>query len=210
MKKLFPLLALLALLSAAVPALAQYAGPAVQACRAYAEAEVRKGGAGNPTVRIDAPGLDMQRYTRKVGSQFVSSLLSGEGAIVYAQGVPVEFSFVCLLADEKRPVFFYWIPRLETASLGQCRRSTEVASCLDSLLIVAEQELTMRYSGLFVDAREADARAGNENQAGIFRRSSEAYLAYRAAECARRGAAGSEPHKACMVDLTRRRALDLR
>lgn len=207
MKKL---LSLLALLAAATPAFAQYAGPAVQACRAYAEAEVRKGGAGNPTVRIDAPGLDLQRHARKVGSQSVSALLSGTGAIVYAQGVPVEFSFACLLADEKRPLFFYWIPRLETPALGQCRRTTEVASCLDSLLIVAEQELTMRYSGLFVDAREADSKAGNENMANVFRRSSEAFLAYRAAECARRGAAGSEPHKACMVDLTRRRALDLR
>lgn len=203
-------LAFLALLAAASPALAQYSGPAVQACRAHAEAEVRRGGVGNPAVRIDAPSLDMQRYTRKVGNQFVSSLLSGEGAIVYAQGVPVEFSFVCLLADDKRPVFFYWIRRPEAAALGQCRRTTEVAACLDALLVVAEQELTMRYSGLFVDARAADDKAGNENMAGTFRRSSEAFLAYRAAECARRGAAGSEPHKACMVDLTRRRALDLR
>lgn len=207
MKKL---LALFALLVASAPALAQYSGPAVQACRAHAEAEVRKGGAGNPTVQLDAPSLDLQRYTRNAGSQFVSSLLAGNGAIVYAQGVPVEFAFVCLLADEKRPVFFYWIPRLDTAALGQCRRTTEVASCLESLLIVAEQELTMRYSGLFVDARAQDDKAGNENAANAFRRSSEAFLAYRAAECARRGAAGSEPHKACLVDLTRRRALDLR
>ncbi len=204
------LLSLLALLAAAAPALAQYSGPAVQACRAYAEAEVRQGGAGKPTVQLDTASLDLQRYTRKAGSQFVSLLLAGGGAIVYAQGVPVEFSFVCLLAEEKRPVFFYWIPRIEAVAIGLCRRTKEVASCLDTLLVVAEQELTQRYSILFVNVREADAKSGNENMANAFRRSSEAFLAYRAAECARRDAAGSDSHKGCMVDLTRRRGLDLR
>lgn len=202
----------LALVLAAFPlfAAAQYSGPAVQACRSYAEAEVRKGGAGKPAVQLDGPSLDIARYTRKAGSQFVSSLLSGNGAIVYAQGVPVEFSFVCLLADDKQAVFFYWIPRPDAVALQQCRRTKEAASCLDALLVVAEQELTMRYASLYVDARSQDEKAGNENVGNTFRRSSQAFLAYREAECARRGAAGSELHKACLVDLTRRRGLDLR
>jgi hypothetical protein len=32
--------------------------------------------------------LNIDRYTAKVGSQFVSSLLYGNGAIVYGDGVP--------------------------------------------------------------------------------------------------------------------------
>lgn len=205
------LLALLALLCAASPVLAQYSGPAVQTCRAFAEAEIRKNSAVAAAVRFDADAsLNIERYSRKLGSQQVSSLLSGTGAIVYPQGVPVELGFVCLLADERRALFFHWIPRPEAPALAQCRRTKEAAACLDALLVVAEQELTMRYAGLFVDARAQDEKAGNEAASGVFRRSSEAFLAYRTAECARRGAAGSEPHKACMVDLTRRRALDLR
>jgi uncharacterized protein YecT (DUF1311 family) len=205
------LLALLALLAAAAPAFAQYAGPAVQTCRAYAEAEVRKSSPVAAAVRFDNDAaLGIERYSRMLGSQNVSSLLFGNGAIVYPQGVPVELSFICLLADEKRALFFHWIPRTDAPALAQCRRTKEAPACLDALLVVAEQELTMRYAGLFVDARAQDEKAGNETASGTFRRSSEAFLAYRAAECARRGAAGSEPHKACLVDLTRRRGLDLR
>lgn len=204
-------LALLALLCAAAPALAQYSGPAVQTCRAYAEAEIRKTSPVAATVRFDNDAhLNIERYGRNLGSQRVSSLLFGNGAIVYPQGVPVELAFLCLLADEKRALFFHWIPRTEAPALVQCRRTKETAACLDALLVVAEQELTMRYAGLFVDARAQDDKAGNETASGVFRRSSEAFLAYRAAECARRGAPGTEPHKACLVDLTRRRALDLR
>ena len=205
------LLALFALLFAATPALAQYSGPAVEACRALAEAEIRKTSPVAAAVRFDHnPGLNIERYGRKLGSQHVSTLLSGNGAVVYPQGVPVELSFVCLLAEEQRALLFHWIPRTEAPALAQCRRIKETATCLDSLLVVAEQELTMRYAGLFVDARAQDDKAGNEHMANIFRRSSQAFLAYREAECTRRGAAGSEPHKACMVDLTRRRGLELR
>lgn len=211
MKPLHSLLSLFALLLAATPALAQYTGPAVQTCRAFAETEIRKTSPVAAAVRFDNDAsLNIERYSRKLGSQFVSSLLFGNGAVVYPQGVPVELSFVCLLANDRRALFFHWIPRTETPALVQCRRTNETAACLDALLVVAEQELTQRYAGLFVDARAQDEKAGNEVASGIFRRSSEAYLAYRAAECARRGAAGSEPHKACMVDLTRRRGLDLR
>jgi len=205
------LLALLALLAASAPALAQYSGPAVQTCRAFAEAEIRKTSPVAAAVRFDNDAsLNIDRYSRKLGSQHVSSLLYGNGAVVYPQGVPVELSFLCLLADDKRALFFHWIPRTEAPALAQCRRTRETGSCLDALLVVAEQELTMRYAGLFVDARAQDDKAGNETASGAFRRSSEAFLAYRAAECARRGAAGSELHKACLVDLTRRRGLDLR
>ncbi len=210
MTKLLALLAPLVLLSAAAPVLAQYSGPAVQACRTLAEAQLPPGAAGKPAVQLDQPTLSMDRYARKLGSQFVASLLHGEGAIVHVVGVPIEVSFVCLLADERRALFFHWMPRGDAPALLQCRRARDAGACLDTLLVVAEQDLTHRYAQLFVEARVADDKAGNENAASVFRRSSEAFLAYRAAECARRGAAGSEPHKACLVDITRRRALDLR
>src|SRR5262249_4386687 len=97
----------------AMPALAQYAGPGVETCRAYAERDMKKGTAKVQSVVFERDReLNIDRYTAKVGSQFVSSLLYGNGAIVYAGGVPAtEMTFVCLLADEKRAVFFHWFPR---------------------------------------------------------------------------------------------------
>ncbi|MBM3366832.1 MAG: DUF1311 domain-containing protein [Betaproteobacteria bacterium] len=205
------LVALLALLAAAAPTMAQNAASAAQACQAFAEAEIRKSSTAAAVVRLDTDAnLNLERYNRSLGSQQVSALLSGNGAVVYPQGVPVELGFVCLLSGEKRALFFNWTPRTEAPSLAQCRRMKETARCLDALLMDAEQELAMRHASLLVDARAQDVKAGNEAATGVFRRSSEAFLAYRTAECARRGADGSEPHKACLVDLTRKRGLDLR
>jgi hypothetical protein len=184
-------------------AAAQYSGPAVDTCLSYASKEIKQ-----KVVFDRDASLVIERYTRKAGSQFVSSLLLGNGAIVYPGGVPVEMSFVCLLADEKRAVFFNWLPRRDAPVLAQCRRASGPAECLEALLQVAEQDLIQLYAKHFVDARQADSAAGNEERLISFRKSADTWKAYRDAECARRGA--GEAHKACMVELTRRRALDLR
>ena len=207
------LLCVLLLSAATAPAFSQYAGPAVEACRAYAEREVRKGGTANvqSVVFERDHDLNIDRYTAKVGSQFVSSVLYGNGAIVYSGGAPsTEITFVCLLADEKRAVFLYWLPRRDSSALTRCRRggASNAGPCLDTLLNVAEQELIELYARHTVDARQADAKAGNESASNTFRRGADAWKAYRDAECARRPA--GDERKACMVDLTRRRALDLR
>jgi hypothetical protein len=183
--------------------LAQYSGPAVDACLAYAAKDI-----GQKVVFDRDANLDIERYTKKVGSQFVSSLLLGNGAIVHAKGTPIEISFICLLASEKRPVFFGWMHRRDAPVLAQCRRTAEPAKCLESLLLLAEQDLTQIYAQHYVDAREADVKAGNENASNAFRRSADAFKAYRDAECARRGA--GDAARACRVEITRRRALDLR
>ena len=201
------------LLAACVtPAVAQYTGPGVQACRTYAERDVRKNSANVQSVVFEQDReLNIDRHTAKVGSQFVSSLLYGNGAIVYGGGVPaVEMTFLCMLADDKRAVFFYWFPRRDAPALAQCRRGGGAAAsqCLETLLNVAEQELVELYSRYTVDARQADAKAGNENASNTFRRSGDTWRAYRDAECGRRPA--GDERKACMVELTRRRALDLR
>jgi len=118
-----------------------------------------------------------------------------------------ELSFICLLANEKQAVFFGWVPRRDAPALAQCRRTADATACLDSLLLIAEQDLTELYSKHFVEARQADSKAGNDNAATAFRKSADAFKAYRDAECGRRAA---EAQKACMIELTRRRALDLR
>jgi uncharacterized protein YecT (DUF1311 family) len=204
--KLLPALALLLPLAAA----AQYSGPAAETCRAYAEREIRR---DDP--RIKAVVLDddrernIERVTRKLGSQNVSSLLYGNGAVVNAAGSSLEFSFVCLLADDRRALFFHWLPRRDAPVLAQCRRTgATLMPCLDSLMQLAERDLTDAYAQRFVEARQADGAAGNEARTAAFRRSADAWRAYRDAECARRE--GPEAARACQVELTRQRLLDLR
>ena len=195
---------------------AQYNGPAVDACRAYAMKEAKREGMSISNVVLERDAaLAIERYSRKLGSQPVSSILTGNGAVVVPGAPSAELSFICLLADEKRPLFFNWLPRQNVAALAQCRRDEEVRtksrSCLDFLLRTAEQDLTQVYANGFQRANEL----GGEVLAA-FRKSSDEWRQYRDAECARRrsnpptGVAAEEAEVACMVELTRRRALDMR
>jgi uncharacterized protein YecT (DUF1311 family) len=203
-------------------ALAQYSGPAVETCRAYARQDVARDGARVRDVVFERDqDLSIARYTRKVGNQFVSSLLRGNGAVVYDGTPSAEFSFVCLLADDKRAVFFEWLPRQNVPSLTQCTRDPasreKPRPCLETLLQVAEQDLLQRSALLFQQARERDQDGGGgEKAAEAFRKANNEWRQYRDAECARRrdsgpkGVSPEDQHLSCLVDLTRRRSFDVR
>lgn len=195
---------------------AQDPGPAVEACRGYAKKEAERDGIRVSDVVLERDGaLVAERYGRKVGGQLVSTILTGNGAVVMPSTPSAELSFICLLADGKRPVFFNWLPRQNVAALAQCRRDEQVRaqsrSCLELLLRTAEMDLGTVYAHRF---QEANARG--EDTLGAYRRSNDEWRQYRDAECARRrdtppaGVAPEEAHLACMVELTRRRALDMR
>jgi len=195
---------------------AQYQGPALEACRAYAKKEAEREGMRVEDVVLQRDAsLAMERYARKLGSQPVGSILTGNGAVVLAGAPSAELSFICLLADEKRPLFFNWLPRQNVAALAQCRRSEEVRaqprSCLELLLRTAEMDLTQVYANGFQQANER-----GEQAVAAYRKSNDAWRQYRDAECARRrdfppeGVAPEEVELACTVEITRRRALDMR
>jgi hypothetical protein len=200
---------LLALLLLPLGAWAQYAGPAVEACRAYGEREVKQGGeiAGLVIERDDA--LQIEKYARKLGNQFVSSILSGNGAVLRPTGPAIELSFLCLLANEKRALFFYWTPRRDAPALAQCQRGKNPGDCLQLLLDLAERDLVSVAAFRFQASLEADSKAGNDAASSAYRNSAGAWRSYRDLECARRGAPGSDPWRACLLELTRRRYLDL-
>jgi uncharacterized protein YecT (DUF1311 family) len=194
----------------ALGAAAEVPQAVLESCRTHAEAEAKKAGAASATVRLERDAdLHLERGTRRVGSQALAALLFGNGAFLVPGAVPVELSFVCLLGVDGRALFFHWTPRRDAPVLAQCRRAAKPADCLDALLWAAEQDLVELYAKHFVETRQADSAAGDERASRAFRASADAFLAYRDAECARRGASGSDAHKACLVELTRRRARDL-
>ena len=204
-----------------VAAHAQYSGPAVEACRAYAKKEELRHNAVAREIVFDRDAaLTLGRYARSIGSQPVSSILSGNGAVVLAGAPSAELSFVCLLAGEKRPVFFYWLPRQNVAAVTQCLRDEAQRAlprpCLELLLQVAEADLAQLYAAGFQEARERDFNAKAEDFTAAYRKSNDAWRQYRDAECARRrpfapaGVSADDYQLACSVELTRRRALDMR
>ena len=208
---------LLLLLFTGSPAVAQYEGPAVEACRAYAKREIARDGTRAKDVIFERDHeLSLERYTRNVGTQFVSSVLTGNGSVMIEGAPSAELSFVCLLADEKRALFFQWMPRANPSAFKQCSRGSAQRECLQTLLQVAETDLTQSYAPPFLDARERDQGTGKEVFADAFRKANAEWKQYRDAECARRrdstprGVAADDWQLACMVDLTRRRMLDMR
>ena len=187
-------------------AFAQYSGPAVEACRVYAQQEQkREGAAGSVLIERDRHLL-IERYTRKLGTQFVSSILTGNGTVVFDGSPSAELSFICLLASDKQPVFFNWLPRRDSSAHAACTRSEAMRKdprvCFQVLERSAEEFLGQLYALRFQEANEK----GGETLAA-FRRSSDAWRAYRDAECARH--ADEHRRRGCVIDLTRRRALDM-
>ncbi|MEA3191856.1 MAG: Lysozyme inhibitor LprI [Betaproteobacteria bacterium] len=200
---------------------AQYEGPGVETCRLYAQRQLmRDANTARGIVFERDANLVIARYTRKVGNQFVSSILTGNGAVVFANAPSAELAFICLLADDKRAVFFEWLPRRDASAMAQCMRDDTTRanprSCLQTLLEVTEADLTQAYANKLTEARELDVAAGNEEPSDRFRASNKAWLQYRDAECLRRKdqtPAGVDPgdyQLACIVELSRRRLVDAR
>jgi uncharacterized protein YecT (DUF1311 family) len=209
------------LLMFSTSAFAQYNGPAVDTCLAYAKREAARDGTRPKDIVFERnQNLSIERYSRKLGNQFVSSILRGDGAVVLDGSPSAELSFICLLASDKQAVFFDWLPRANPSALAQCTRDDTLRgkprSCLEFILNVVEGDLTIVYAHRFQEARERDDGTGKEVSADSFRKSNEEWRQYRDAECARRrdqapsGVAGEDQQLACMVELTRRRALDMR
>jgi uncharacterized protein YecT (DUF1311 family) len=201
-------LLLLSLFFIAFDSLAQYSGPAVEACRDYAKREAARDGASVSDIVIERDSnLLIERYTRKLGNQQLASILTGNGAVVFKDAPSAELAFICLLADEKRPLFFNWLPRQNVSALRQCTRDKDLAGkprpCLDFLLRVAESDLAQVYAQRFQEANEA-----GETAVAAYRKSNKEWLGYRDAECARMPS--EEARLGCVIDLTRRRGLDLR
>lgn len=197
-------------------AMAQYDGPAVEACRALAKKEaVRDGGTPHDVVILRDHELLMARYDRKAGSQHVSSVLTGNGAVVLPSSPSAELAFICLLADAKRPVFFSWLPRRSVSAIAQCTRAPEMRAkpreCLEFLLRVAETDLIESYAQRF-----QEAHAGGEASLAAHRKANDEWKQYRAAECARRrtaapaGVDAEDVELACMIEISRQRGRDMR
>ena len=188
---------------------AQYDGPAVEACRKYALQEAKREGSAAAGIVFERDqNLQMERTTRKLGSQFVSSILTGNGAVVFDGSPSAELAFICLLASDKQPVFFNWLPRANASALAQCTRHGAMRGnprpCLEHVLQVAEGDLAVVYAQRFQEANEKGGAI-----LAAYRKSNDEWREYRDAECARR-AADEDRRLACIIDLTRRRGLDMR
>lgn len=202
------------------PAAAQYDGPGFRTCEAYANRQLASGNASIArVVLVNDRETVLDRYTAKVGSQFVSSVLSGNGLLRLKDGAVAGVRYVCLLASDKQAVFFRAEPR-QVGALEQCRAETadagDLGACLQRLLDGAQGRLDAAESHVRQEAQALDRRSGRTRAAASFDEGERAWRAWRDGACAyRREAAvaaegnGEHVYRACQADLTRRRAAAL-
>ena len=92
---------------AAIPAQAQYEGPGFAACMSYGEKRLMQDGTIRSVVFVNDKDTVIEKYTENVGSQFVSSILTGKATVERNSGKAAKLRYLCLLADDKTPVFFH-------------------------------------------------------------------------------------------------------
>ena len=191
--------------------------PPCEACLDYAKREQKQnGGSAKDIVFERDQSLLIERYTRKLGSQFVSSILTGNGAVVYDGAPSAELSFICLLADDKQAVFFALAaaPRCAGGDAMHPRpRDAEERPPMP------RPPAARRRGGPHRSVRTplpgGDTSAARPPSPPSASRTTSGSR-YRDAECARRrdfAPAGVSPDDyavACSVELIRRRALDMR
>ena len=94
-------------LLAMAPALAQYEGPGFAACMRYGEKQLMQDGTIRSVVFVNDKDTIIEKYTQNVGSQFVSSILTGKATVERNSGRAQKLRYLCLLADDQTPVFFH-------------------------------------------------------------------------------------------------------
>ena len=171
------------------------------------------------SIDVDSDLL-VEKTTQKVGSQAVTLMLRGNGALLLDGHPPTELTFLCLLADDKRAVFFDWLQRRDAPVLAQCRRGAsqpaqpaQLEACFARLRQLADYDLLAAGTSRFQAAIEADSASGGA-RAEAFRAADAAWRAYRDTECRGRregaGADAANAEKACLIQLDIRRARELR
>ena len=114
-----PILALLVAVLFAAPVLAQeparLSSPAISRCAGKAGLEIRQMDAAFGIIMLDgAPWLTIEQTEEKVGTQPISTTVTGTGAQRRRNGTMVPFRFTCLL-DEKGEALMFHISQVVPA-----------------------------------------------------------------------------------------------
>lgn len=166
--------------------------PTLDACQRYATSHYKKVSPEQfVSIQLLEEGVKEEKYTDKVGSQSISTVLSGQGIWQDKAGGPSAVRFVCLLESSANPVF--------VAVVGDERRDP-VAVCWDGFEASEWGKLTqcLQDSLKREEAALADALTKATQQAGqsmdklsakkTLDESNAQWRKYRDAECDRRQA----------------------
>jgi uncharacterized protein YecT (DUF1311 family) len=159
--------------------------------------------------------LVVEKLNGKMGSQYISKVLSGNGVLKLKGAEPLSIQFTCLLENDQKTVFFHATPKAAPSVTADPAKACEeqaptigeAVPCLDKVLQQEEQKL---------GSLEKKVKAqGNSSAKQLLGLSSQEWKRYRDAECLRRLAVrtgGNHPditEYECKISKTRERIQDL-
>lgn len=168
------------------------ATPALDACQRFATSHYRQVSPEHfVSVRLLEEGAKQEKYGDKVGSQVVSTVLSGHGIWQDKTGGPSNVRFVCLLESSAKPIF---------VDIAEDGRRDPVDVCWDAFepsgwgkMTQCLQDSLKREEAALADAlNKATQQAGQSldkaSAKQTLQESNAQWVKYRDIECARRQA----------------------
>lgn len=206
-------------LNAQTPPEAPHTGLA--ACQSFAADWYRQENPDNfESITLEQTGLDEEKYEDKVGSQFISTVLSGYGQLKYRDEKPSPIQFTCLLESDEKAVFFHPSEGQPPDAVKQCWDHFQpgdwgsMQDCLTKALAKAELALGKLETEAKTQAEKVESRFPDSAAHESLDNSITQWKAYRDAECARRDAfrtGGNHPDVAryeCLIRKTQERIRD--
>lgn len=193
--------------------------PSLSACERYANQQLRRENpADQSVIQLLPENILDEKYEDKLGSQFISSVLSGNGLLKTPNQADRAIQFTCLLEDWKTPRFFHIMDAPERDSAQTCWDQFqpagwgELTSCLKNALKREEEALKTTEAEAESRAEQSMEKAAAKDALDV---SSDLWQQYRDSECQRQQAqmAGANHPDVrdltCRIQVTRQRVRDL-
>ena len=168
------------------------ATPALDACQSFATRHYRQVSPEHfVSVRLLEEGVNQKKYEDKMGSQLVSTVLSGHGIWQDKTGGPSNVRFVCLLENSGKPIFVDIIEDGRRDPVDVCWDAFEpsewgkMTQCLQGSLKREEAALADALNKATQQAGQSLDKASAKK---TLQESNAQWVKYRDTECARRQA----------------------
>lgn len=165
---------------------------ALDACQSFATRHYRQVSPEHfVSVRLLEEGVNQEKYQEKVGSQLVSTVLSGHGIWQDKTAGPSNVRFVCLLENPEKPIFVEMIEEGRRDPVDVCWDAFEpsewgkMTQCLQGSLKREEAALADALNKATQQAGQSLDKAAAKQ---TLRESNARWVEYRDIECARRQA----------------------
>lgn len=172
------------------------------------------------SITLSKQDLNEEKYEGKVGTQFVSTLLSGQGTLHYKGESPSPVQFTCLLENDQKAVFFHTTESQKPDAAKTCWANFQpgdwsgLQNCLKQALNQEETQLKDLQTQATTWAQKVDERWQQAQAKSKLTQSVTQWQNYRDQECDRQDAfrtGGNHPDVSrleCLLRKTEQRIQD--